>query len=237
MFLKKVTILQDKFPTEAYYPFNLEIFKNAASIDLASPVTIFTGENGTGKSTLLEAISRRCGIHIWEGEYRPRQKNNPYCRQMHNAISVEWVDETVPGSFFSSDVHRHFSLLLDEWAISNPGLFEYFGGKSLVTQPHGQGIISFFRARYKIKGLYIMDEPETALSPATQIELVNILKEMSEKGHAQFILATHSPILMACPGAKIFNFDNNTITETTYPDTQHFKIYKNFIEDSSRYIQ
>lgn len=236
MHLKKIYILQDKFPNKDYYPFNLEIFNNTEVLDFLSPVTIFTGENGTGKSTLLEAISRRCGIYIWEGEHRPRQKNNPYYKQMYNAIKVEWSNGAVPGSFFSSDVHKHFSALLDEWAISNPGLFEYFGGKSLVSQSHGQGILSFFRARYKIKGLYIMDEPETALSPASQIELVNILKEMAKQGHAQFILATHSPILMACPGARLLNFDNNSISETTYHETEHYRIYKGFMEDCHRYI-
>ena len=236
MHLRRITILKDQFPTKDYYPFNLEIFNNAEGLDFTSPVTIFTGENGTGKSTLLEALSRKCNIYIWEGEHRPRHKNNPYDRSMYSAINVEWTDGPVPGSFFSSDVHKHFSALLDEWAISNPGLFEYFGGKSLVTQSHGQGILSFFRARYKIKGLYIMDEPETALSPASQIELVNILKEMAMQKHAQFILATHSPILMACPGAKLFNFDNNTITETTYYETEHYRIYKDFMEDCSRYI-
>ncbi len=236
MYLKRVTVLPDKFPTRDHYPFSLEIFRNTDNIDLSSPVTVFTGENGTGKSTLLEAISRRCGIYIWEGEYRPDHKHNPYNKQMYKTIDVEWKDGPVPGSFFSSDVHKHFSKLLDEWAISSPGMFEYFGGKSLVTQSHGQAIISFFRARYKIKGLYLMDEPETALSPATQIELVNILKEMSEKGHAQFIIATHSPILMACPGARLYSFDNNRITETTYCETQHYRIYKDFMENYSRYV-
>ena len=69
---------------------------------------------------------------------------------MYNAVNIEWTNGPVPGSFFSSDVHKHFSQLLDEWAVSNPDLFKYFGGKSLVTQSHGQGIISFFKARYKI---------------------------------------------------------------------------------------
>ena len=236
MHLKKVTIAHNKFPTEDYYPFNLEIFNNTEKLDFTSPVTVFTGENGTGKSTLLEAITRKCGIYIWEGEHRPRHKTNPYDKRMHDVIRIEWLDGSVPGSFFSSDVHKHFSELLDEWEISSPGLFEYFGGKSLVTQSHGQSIISFFKARYKIRGLYIMDEPETALSPVSQIALLNILKEMSEKGHAQFIMATHSPILMACPGAQLLNFDNDTITETTYYETEHYRIFKDFMEDCSRYI-
>lgn len=236
MYLKKVTISHDKFPTGDYYPFNLEIFRNTNSLDLGSPVTIFTGENGTGKSTLLEAICKKCSIYIWQGEHRQNCKNNPYEKRMNETINIEWIDGPVPGSFFTSDVFKHFSELLDEWAVSSPDLFEYFGGKSLLTQSHGQGIISFFRARYKIKGLYIMDEPETALSPASQIELVKVLKEMTIKGHAQFILATHSPILMACPGAKLFNFDNDSITETQYHKTEHYKIYKSFMEDHSTYF-
>jgi predicted ATPase len=81
-----------------------------------------------------------------------------------------------------------------------------------------------------------MDEPETALSPRTQLELVNVLKDAGKEGHAQFILATHSPILMACPGARLFSFDHNPICETTYQETDHYRIYKNFMEDNSRYL-
>ena len=103
MYLKKVKILNDKFPTEDYYPFNLEIFNNTESLDFTTPVTVFTGENGTGKSTLLEALSRKCGIYIWEGEHRPKHSKNPYYKRMHEAIKVEWIDGPVPGSFFSSD--------------------------------------------------------------------------------------------------------------------------------------
>lgn len=236
MYLKKANILHGDFPTKDYYPFKLDIFKNTESINLEFPVTVFTGENGTGKSTLLEALSRKCGIYIWEGEHRQSFKNNPYEKSMYRAVNVEWIDGPVPGSFFSSDVHKHFSELLDEWAVSNPDLFKYFGGKSLITQSHGQGIISFFKARYKIKGLYLLDEPETALSPTSQIELLKVLNKATIEGHAQFILATHSPILMACPGAKLYNFDKKTITETTYYETEHYRIYKDFMEDCNRYI-
>ena len=236
MYLKKITILREKFPTEDRYPFSIETFQKTKRLSFETPVTIFAGENGTGKSTLLEAICRKCGIYIWAGEQRQSYKNNPYEKSMYKAIDVEWSKGKVPGSFFTSDVFKHFSKLLDEWAVNSPDLFEYFGGKSLITQSHGQGIISFFKARYRIKGLYLMDEPETALSPRTQLELVNVLKETGQNGTSQFILATHSPILMACPGARIFNFDENPINEIKYEKTEHYRIYKNFMEDHRRYF-
>ena len=106
-----------------------------------------------------------------------------------------------------------------------------------MTQSHGQSLMSFFRTRYRIKGLYLLDEPETALSPKTQVGLLNILQEMSQAGHAQFIIATHSPILLACPGAEIYSFDSSPVTQIEYEETEHYQIYKNFMEDRKQYIE
>jgi predicted ATPase len=118
---------------------------------------------------------------------------------------------------------------LDEWAATDAGQLEYFGGKSLLTQSHGQSIMSFFRARYAIKGLYLLDEPETALSPRTQLTLLDLLEKMSAAGHAQFVIATHSPILLSCPGATIYSFDSVPIAPIRYRETDHYKIYKDFM--------
>ena len=131
---------------------------------------------------------------------------------------------------------RDFSRFLDEWAVQDPGMLDYFGGKSLLTQSHGQSLMSFFRARYGIKGLYLLDEPETALSPRTQLGLLEIIKEMGNAGHAQFIIATHSPILMACPGARIWSFDHIPFTEVDYEDTDHYRVYKGFMDHRERYV-
>jgi predicted ATPase len=120
--------------------------------------------------------------------------------------------------------------------VADPEMLKYFGGESLVTQSHGQSILSLFRARYKIKGLYFLDEPETALSPKSQLELLSILKEMSEAGHAQFIIATHSPLLLACPGAHIYSFDHIPIKRIGYEETDHYRIYKDFLEDRNKYV-
>jgi predicted ATPase len=121
------------------------------------------------------------------------------------------------------------------WEADNPGQIDYFGGKSLVAQSHGQSIMSYFRSRYKIKGLYLMDEPETALSPKSQLQLLRLLQEMSSLGHAQFIIATHSPILLACPGSVIYSFDHCPVKAVHYEETEHFRVYKDFMENPGKY--
>jgi predicted ATPase len=97
--------------------------------------------------------------------------------------------------------------------------------------------MSFFRSRYKIKGLYLLDEPETALSPKTQLELLKLLREMSRLGHAQFIIATHSPILLSCPGSVIYSFDHTSVKVIRYEDTDHYHIYKDFMKNPGRYLK
>ena len=164
-----------------------------------------------------------------------RFETNPYERSFWEYISVGWVNGRVPGSFFGSSVFQHFAQYLDEWAAADPGQLKYFGGKSLVTQSHGQSIMSFFKARYQIKGLYLLDEPETALSPKSQIGLLEVLTSMSTKGHAQFIIATHSPMILSCPGAVIYSFDYSPIKVVHYKETAHYKLYKQFMEDRHKH--
>jgi len=115
-------------------------------------------------------------------------------------------------------------------------MLEYFGGKSLNALSHGQSLMSFFRARYQIRGLYLLDEPETALSPRSELEFVRLIREMGEMGHAQFIIATHSPILMACPGASIFTFDEVPLKTIEYEETEHYRVYKAFMADRSKFL-
>ena len=148
-------------------------------------------------------------------------------------MTIEWTDGSVPGSFFSSKNFQNFSEILDEWAISDPLNLDHFGGQSLMTQSHGQSIMSFFQARYKIKGLYFLDEPETALSPKSQLELLNLITQISKCGHAQFIIATHSPILLSSPGSQIYNFDTTPISLIRYDKTEQFQVYKKFFREKT----
>ena len=237
MHLENVTIHPDKYPLRDRYPFNLPVFSQPQSIPFTTPVTLFVGENGTGKSTLLEALARSCGIHIWRDASRSRFENNPYEDQFHSGLSVTWTSGRVPGSYFGSAIFHHFAQILDEWAAADPGQLRHFGGKSLLTQSHGQSLLSFFRSRYRLKGLYLLDEPETALSPRSQIDLLEILTNADDGRDAQFIIATHSPLLLACPGAVIYSFDAARIKTLTYEETEHYRIYKSFMEDRRRFLR
>ncbi len=235
MHLHRVRLHTDRYPTREHYPFNLSVFQATDSIRFETPVTFFVGENGTGKSTLLEAIARKCGIHIWEQTGGRSPVYNPYKKRLAAYLSADWSGAPVPGSFFGSAVFRDFARMLDQWAVEDPGQLALFGGKSLTAQSHGQSIMSFFRARYRIEGLYLMDEPETALSPRTQVDLLRLLSRLAKRGRAQFIIASHSPILMSCPNAAIYSFDASPIRTVRYEETDHYRLYKRFMEAPHRY--
>jgi len=230
MHLLKLYLCHSRFPTREYYPFHLDVFHKTSSVEFTSPVTFFIGENGTGKSTLLKALCQKCGIYIWDGAYKTRFEKNPYEGRLPEALEIEWKNGPVPGSFFSSQIFQDYVDLVDEWAVADPGFLGYFGGKSLATQSHGQSLMSYFTNRYKIKGLYFLDEPETALSPKTQINLLKVLSDTSSLGHAQFIIATHSPILMSCPGAVIYSFDFSPLKKMEFRQTDHYMIYRDFMK-------
>lgn len=231
MHLTAVTLHAENYPTRNHYPFSLPVLQETERIAFTTPVTLFVGENGSGKSTLLQAIARACGIHIWRDTERRRFAPNPYEEALGDFLGVEWADGRVPGSFFGSDIFHHFRQILDEWAAADPGQLDYFGGKSLMTQSHGESLMSFFRSRYRLKGLYLLDEPETALSPTSQLGLREVMREAGGGGRAQFVIATHSPLLMAVPGAVIYNFDRIPLGPIAYRETEHYRIYRDFLTD------
>lgn len=235
--LQAVTLRAADYPTDAHYPFSVPTLRETPRLELDTPVTMFVGENGAGKSTLLEAMVHRCGIHIWRAEARRRAQPNPYEDMLANYLDVHWTDGSVPGSFFGSELFRDFAAILEEWSISDPGQLKHFGGESLMTLSHGQSLMTYFRTRYKLRGLYFLDEPETALSPSTQLELLQVLAAMSAAGHAQFIIATHSPILLACPGATIYSFDTTPVSRVEYEDTEHFRVYRDFLTDREPHLK
>ena len=233
MHISEVRLRRDLFPDVDAYPFNLDVLQQTETLEFTRPVTFFTGENGTGKSTLLKAICQRCGIHIWEGAHRVRFETNPWEKTLWKAVQVTWTKTRVTGSFFGSQIFQNFAFLVDEWATSSPDILEYYGGKSLVTQSHGQSLMSFFSAVTKRPGLYFLDEPETALSPKTQLVLLDLLTKANREAESQFIIASHSPILMACPGSAIFSFDHIPVAPIDYKDTDHYKVYAAFMDKMS----
>ena len=237
MHIQSINFNPDQYPCIDLYPFNLDIFKTKQTLNLTSPVTFFIGENGTGKSTLLRAIALKCNIHIWENSERTHLKHNPYANELYQHIKLHFSDGELRGSFFGSEIFRHFAEQLDEWAKMDPAILKYFGGQSLTTKSHGQGNMAFFENRFKKDGLYLLDEPESALSPKSQIEFLRIVYHSIRQANAQFIIATHSPLLLAFPDSTIFSFDKAPISQIAYKETDYYNVYKSFFEDSSGVFQ
>ena len=236
MHLKRVTLQSGRYPTTAFYPFNLPIFSGTEALSFETAVTLFAGENGSGKSTLLRALAQVCGIHIWREMEETRFDRNPYENRFQDFLKIEWADGRVAGSYFGSDIFRDFARILDVWASADPAQLDYFGGRSLMSQSHGESILSFFKARYRIKGLYLLDEPEVALSPRSQLKFMDLLRQPEITAQSQFIIATHSPILLACPGARIYSFDNVPIRTVLYEETEHYLIYRNFLNNRDEFL-
>ncbi len=228
MHLDGVTIVHERFPTTRVYPFHLPLFQATRQVDLNAPVCFFVGENGSGKSTLLSAIARAAEIHIWENHDRSRARRNPFAERLSSCLELQWSAGACVGAFFSAEHFRDFAERLDAWATSDPGLFAYFGGGSLTEKSHGQSNMAFFTSRFGVEGLYLLDEPESALSPRRQLELRHLLDEASRMGRAQFIVATHSPLLLSLPGARILSFDGPTVQPVPLEDTDHYAVYRDF---------
>jgi predicted ATPase len=236
MYITEIEIQSERYPTEGCYPFNVPSLREPQRLSLDKPVVFFVGENGSGKSTLLEALCRKCGIHIWDKPKRHIAHNNPYETRLSDYVDVTWANGRVPGSLFRAETFREFADFIDDVSLCDPGRLQYHGGRILNVLSHGQGILSYLATRYRIQGLYFLDEPEAALSPVSQIKFLRLLQGLSAQGHAQFIIATHSPILLALPGAQIYSFDPPQIIEIQYTETKHYRLYKQFLADPGAYL-
>jgi predicted ATPase len=237
MHLVEVQIHPDRFPTQRFYPFNIPAILATRELLFHRPVVFFLGENGSGKSTLLDAIARRCGIHIWDKPRRHLSHNNPFETRLQDYVTTVWANGGAPGSLFRAETFRDLADFIDDVALCDPGRLEYQGGHILNTLSHGEGILSYFSGRFRRKGLFLLDEPEAALSPANQIKFLRLLQQLEVEGQAQFIITTHSPILLAYPGAQIFSFDRSRIEEVLYEDTAHYRLYKQFLTDRSAFLR
>jgi len=233
-----VKLYHDHYPTAQYYPFNLSVLRETSRLTFRKPMVFFVGENGSGKSTLLEAITRKCGVHIWHRSKRHVAHHNPYETRLVDFIDIDWADDEdrAPGSLFRAETFREFADFLDDVALCDPGRLKYQGGELLNTLSHGEAMLSYFSGRYDVRGVYFLDEPEAALSPASQVKFLQVLQEVVAKGQAQFIIATHSPILLAYPDAQIFSFDDVEIKEVAYEETNHYQIYRDFLSHRDAYL-
>ena len=218
-------------PEEGRYPFGIpaiRYLRNTGGITLHKPVTFFVGENGTGKSTLIEAIAVAMGFNA-EGGSRDFHFST---RKTHSQLweHLRIVKSAYPqdGFFLRAESFYNTASFLDE----NSTLQRY-GDVSLHEQSHGEAFMALVTNRFAGKGLYILDEPESALSPQRLMSLLVAIDDLVKRD-SQFIIATHSPILMAYPNAEILQFSESGIQTVAYKETDHYKITKQFIDTPER---
>lgn len=212
------------------YPFTIPaLSKTDLHLSFPAPVTFFVGENGSGKSTMMEAIAIGCGFNPAGGgrnhayDYRPTESS------LAHYIRLIWNFKMTQGFFLRAESFFGFATYLEDWEKETGMDFhEPFGGKSLHQQSHGESFMALFQNHFQ-RGIYLLDEPEAALSPQRQLVFLARLHTLVTSGDAQFIIATHSPILLSYPGATIYQFDENGIRQVTYEETEHFTVTKDFL--------
>jgi predicted ATPase len=241
--LDKITLKVLDVPSFDRYPFSIDIIKNMHELYFSTKVTFFVGENGTGKSTLLEAIAVNAGFGVEGGSknisFQSSSYGNMYsaARSLGDHLTLSWRMKPRDGYFFRAESFFNVATHID-YLEKECGGFAYgpYGGKSLHEQSHGESFLAFFQNRLGREGFFILDEPEAALSPQRQLALLVILHEMRNT-QVQFIIATHSPILLAYPGATIYSCDSGIIKSIAYTDTDHYQITKEFLNNPDRYFK
>ncbi len=232
-FIRSVELIRDTIPDQTEYPFNLAAVKYLETLTFHPKVTFLVGENGSGKSTLMEAIALRYGLNAEGGSrnfnFATQESHSP----LHNHIRLaKGIKRAEDAYFLRAESYYNVATNIDELDREpsfGPPLKDSYGGKSLHEQSHGESFFALFHHRFRGKGMYLLDEPEAALSPKRQMELLQRLHELIEQ-QCQFIIATHSPILLSYPHATIYSLTKDGYQELPYYETEHYKLYKEFLD-------
>lgn len=230
-FLKRVWLPEgDSVPNQSVYPFNLPIVRNGGlDIHFEKPVTIVVGDNGTGKSTLLEAIAHLAGFSDGGGgqgmrAVAPGWASASDAGSLGAALRGAWLPQVKQGWFFRAETFFSVARYLDEAAKE-----AFATGPNYLAASHGEGFVDFFQERMDRQGVFILDEPESALSPQKQFEFLKLLRRIQRADNAQVIMATHSPILMALPDADLWQIEPFGLRPVALEDTAHYRLYREFV--------
>ncbi len=244
------------------FPFSLRILKDL-HLDFSSPVTFFVGENGTGKSTLLEAVAWATGLPVVGGEPMKNDATLRHAGDLAAALRLVWSKRTHRGFFLRAEDFFRFcrslqglAAKMDESAAEFEKQLTGYGlslargavlgqkaeitkryGDALDGRSHGESFFRLFHERFAPSGLYLLDEPETPLSPQRQLALLSMLKMMADEQDAQFLIATHSPLLMAYPGAVIYCFDNGAARPAAYDELECVNLTRRFLADPGQFLR
>ncbi|WP_295086582.1 AAA family ATPase [Ruminococcus sp.] len=229
----------DRLSNELGYTAKLSAVKSLAKmeeLELQRPVTYFVGENGTGKSTLLEAIAVKYGFNAEGGSLNYSFTTKETHSELHSVIKlIRGIERPKTGFFLRAESFYNAASYLDDADGGSGKLLRAYGGVSLHEQSHGESFFSLVMNRFAGRGMYILDEPEAALSPSRQMSLLIRVNELVKQG-SQFIIATHSPIILAYPDSVIFELTESGINETEYKNTETYTAMKAFMDDPKRMI-
>lgn len=229
--------LKNNITPEKSYVFSLPVVKNMTQITLAKPVTFFVGENASGKSTLLESIAINYGFNPEGGSKNFNFASSNTHSPLYKYITLSKnAKRPRDGFFLRAESFYNVASNIDELEGEDEGLLSSYGGKSLHRQSHGESFISLVANRFFGNGLYILDEPEAALSPSGQFTLLSLISKLVKK-NSQFIIATHSPILMAYPNADIYVINEAGLCLTPYEKTEHYTLTKEFLNGPARFLK
>lgn len=238
-FLVRATLLREKVTSFIDYPFNIPAIGGLTTIEFDRPVTFFIGENGAGKSTLLEAIAVGMGLNPEGGsrnfKFATRDSHSSLGDFLRLSRSVRRVRDSY---FLRAESYYNVATeieALDREPSFGPPVINSYGGKSLHEQSHGESFFALFMNRLRGNGLYFFDEPEAALSPTRQLSFLSRLHDLVKEG-SQFLIATHSPILLAYPDAAIHVLDDGPPRRIEYRDTEHYGVTRTFLNDTERML-
>jgi predicted ATPase len=244
--LKNLTLRRERVTSWREYPFSVPAIRSLKSLDFRSKISFFAGENGTGKSTILEAIATHYGFGR-EGGTRSfcndSTESNHSTDALVDALRLSFDRRTGAGfffraeSFFSTVTHIDASDREQEGLPGVP-IKEFYGGKSLHERSHGETFFTLLDLKFRRNGLFLLDEPEAALSPQRQLSLLVLLRDtVKTYPDAQFIISTHSPVLLGYPGAQIFSFDDGIIHEVSYIETLPYQIVRRFVNHREQFLE
>jgi predicted ATPase len=236
-YLQRVWLDREKIGDADAYPFCLPFLQKEFDLGFDRAITIIVGENGTGKSTLLEGIAALAGYDEAGGGkgYRPVDHSNAVevmGGQLSKALRASWLPKITRGWFFRAESFFSVARYLDEAARDVGDLPPDF-----LSHSHGEGFLRFFQERCQRQGIFIFDEPESALSPSRQVEFLKLLRRMDESGISQVIMATHSPMLMAYPNARLLQLTKYGLDTVRVEDTEHYRLMREFWMNPKAFIE
>ena len=234
-YLKEIYKINIEDFEEYSYLRNIPSLKSFQGIKIEKPVTFFVGENGSGKSTLLEAIAIALGLNPEGGSKNFNFATKETHSELGKLLEIARGSRREEDGFFLR-AESFYNLATEVEELNGSGfssLYDSYGGKSLHDQSHGESFRSLILNRFRPRGIYLLDEPEAALSPTSQMSLLCIIDELVKKD-TQFIIASHSPIILAYPNADIYEFSEAGIEKKSYKETESYSVTKAFLDDPER---